>query len=85
MYYTYIIYSASTDKYYVGSCQDLERRVLDHNIGHSNFTKTGKPWVLKWFKQFDSRSAAVVEEMRIKRKKSRKYIEFLIQSGDSNS
>ena len=80
MYFTYIIYSSSTDKYYIGSCSDLERRVLDHNTGHSKFTKTGKPWVLKWSTQFDIRSAAVVEERRIKNKKSRKYIEFLIQS-----
>ena len=81
MFYTYIIYSVSQDKYYVGSCADLDRRILDHNTGHSNYTKAGKPWVLKWHQGFDSRSAAMNEELRIKRKKSRRYIEFLIDSG----
>ena len=78
MFYTYIIYSGSLDRYYVGSCESLEKRLHDHQVGHSNYTKQGKPWILKWSKSFDSRQQAVAEERRIKAKKSRKYIEFLI-------
>jgi len=32
------------NKYYVGSCVNLERRLYEHNIGHSKFTSTGIPW-----------------------------------------
>jgi putative endonuclease len=78
MFKTYIIYSESIDKFYIGSCENLEKRLNDHNTGRSSFTKTGKPWVLKWSKSFDSRGEAQKEEYRIKAKKSRKYIEFLI-------
>ncbi|MCB9333095.1 MAG: GIY-YIG nuclease family protein [Lewinellaceae bacterium] len=78
MYYVYIIYSATTDKYYVGSCQDLNRRLTEHNTGRSTYTKTGAPWDLKWQSTFETRSLAVKEERRIKAKKSRKFIEYLI-------
>ena len=78
MFYTYIIYSTTNDKYYIGQCEDLEKRLSDHNNSRSAYTKSGKPWVLKWSKQWDARSEAIAEERRIKKKKSRKYVEWLI-------
>jgi putative endonuclease len=39
----YILYSDLLGKYYVGSTNDLSRRMAEHNYGHSKFTKTGKP------------------------------------------
>ena len=78
MYFTYIIYSRLRDKYYVGHCADVSKRVEDHNNSRSHYTKRGKPWVLKWTIEFATRSEAIAEEKRIKTKKSRKYIEWLI-------
>jgi putative endonuclease len=80
MYYTYILYSPSVDKYYVGSTEDLERRFSEHNSGRSTYTKTGSPWLLKWQTAFNTRTEATKLEASIKRKKSRKYIEWLIDS-----
>ena len=80
MYYTYIIYSPSADKYYVGSTADLERRSLEHNTGRSPYTKAGSPWLLKWHTAFSTRSQATSLEASIKRKKSRKHIEWLISA-----
>ncbi len=82
MYYTYIIYSDKINKFYIGSCENLENRLNDHNTGRSNFTRTGIPWILKWSNSFENRSKAQKEEYRIKAKKSRKYIEFLISQQD---
>ena len=36
MPHIYIIYSKKLDKYYVGACIDLQRRLYEHNIGRSN-------------------------------------------------
>ena len=47
MPFVYIIYSQKLNKYYVGACTDLERRLYEHSIGHSKFTSTGMPWVIK--------------------------------------
>lgn len=35
----YILYAEKLNKYYVGACTDLERRLYEHNIGHSKFTE----------------------------------------------
>ena len=77
-FYLYILYSDTRDKYYVGSCDSLERRLADHNAGRSSFTRTGKPWKLKYHEIYKSRSEARSRELEVKKKKSRKYIEYLI-------
>ena len=76
----YIIYSNKLDKYYVGACIDLERRLYEHNIGHSKFTSIGLPWILKYSESFATLLLAKKRELEIKKKKSRIYIEKLIGS-----
>ena len=82
MAYMYVLYSEKLDKYYVGSCINLERRLYEHSIGHSKFTSIGIPWVLKYKEEFDSLPVAKKREAQIKKMKSRKYIETLIRSGE---
>src|SRR5690606_40742003 len=62
----YILYSEKLDKYYVGACIDLARRSYEHNIGHSKFTSTGTPWVLKYEEEFPDLAAAKKREAYIK-------------------
>jgi putative endonuclease len=78
MPHTYILFSKKLNKYYVGACTDLERRIYEHNIGHSKFTSTGVPWILKYSEEFLTLSEAKKRESYIKKMKSRKYIEGLI-------
>ncbi|MBS1613343.1 MAG: GIY-YIG nuclease family protein [Bacteroidetes bacterium] len=77
---TYIIFSAKLNKYYVGACIDMGRRLYEHNIGHSKFTATGIPWVLVYQEQHQTLQLAKKRELEIKKKKNRKYIEWLISS-----
>ena len=80
MFIVYIIYSRKIDKYYVGYTIDMDKRQKEHNTGISTFTSRASDWELKWMKEFSSREEAMSEEKRIKSKKSRKYIEWLISS-----
>ena len=80
MAFVYILYSEKINKYYVGACKDIQRRLHEHNIGHSKFTKTGIPWQLKFQEEFIDLPAAKKRETGIKKMKSRKYIENLIGS-----
>jgi len=76
---TYIIYSQTLDRYYIGSTENIERRLERHIKGNgSTYTKKANDWVLKWQRNFETRSEAVSFELLIKKKKSRKYIEYLI-------
>ncbi|PZV82882.1 GIY-YIG catalytic domain-containing protein [Algoriphagus aquaeductus] len=54
MAWVYILYSKKIDKYYVGACTDLDRRLYEHNLGHSKFTSTGVPWGLVFKDEYPS-------------------------------
>ncbi len=80
MFYTYIIQSQKNGKYYTGSCSDIDLRIERHNAGATPSTKSGRPWRLVYFETYKTNSEAYRREREIKAKKSRKYIECLIQS-----
>ncbi|WP_111613217.1 GIY-YIG nuclease family protein [Algoriphagus yeomjeoni] len=76
----YILFSEKLNKYYVGACKELERRLYEHNIGHSRFTSTGIPWRVVYKEAFEDLPSAKRRESQIKKMKSRKYIEALVDS-----
>jgi len=78
MYCTYILFSKKLDRYYVGSTNNLERRLDEHNSGQTKSTKSGKPWELVFNKNFNTKSESIKFEIRIKKMKSKKFIERLI-------
>ena len=81
MFFVYIIYSQKLDKYYVGYTSDITIRLTEHNTGISTYTSKANDWVLKYSSEsFHTREEAMKRERAIKAKKSRKYIEWLIQS-----
>ncbi|MBC8415624.1 MAG: GIY-YIG nuclease family protein [Candidatus Cloacimonetes bacterium] len=78
MDFTYILYSKSKDNYYVGHTHDLKLRLERHNSGWSRSTKSGIPWQLVYYEEYETKSEAIKREYEIKRKKSRRYIETMI-------
>jgi putative endonuclease len=81
MAWVYFLYSEKINKYYVGACTDLDRRLYEHNLGHSKFTSTGKPWELVYKEEWEDLVLAKQRELKIKKMKSRTYIEDLIRKG----
>jgi putative endonuclease len=63
----------------------MDRRIYEHNIGHSKFISTGVPWKLMYLEEFESLQEAKQREKKIKAMKSRKYIDNLISGGASRS
>ena len=80
MFSVYIIFSAQLNKYYVGHTENIKLRLTQHNEGISTFTSKANDWIIKYSENFNSREEAYKREMEIKRKKSRRYIEWLIAS-----
>ncbi|RFZ90289.1 GIY-YIG nuclease family protein [Mucilaginibacter conchicola] len=76
-YCCYIIYSLKLDRYYVGQTDDIEQRLIQHNSGFSTYTSKANDWCLKHLEVFETRDLAQNREREIKRKKSRKYIEWV--------
>jgi putative endonuclease len=81
VFYIYILYSVSADKYYIGHTDDVPRRVVEHNnVEKNTFTSHYRPWILKAsFDISESRGEAKKVENYLKRLKSRKIIEKLIE------
>jgi len=51
---------------------------LDHNTGISDFTSRTSDWEMKYSESFPNRQHAMKREKEIKKKKSRRYIEWII-------
>ncbi len=79
-YFTYILKSTYRGQFYIGSTQNLKARIIKHNSGQNKSTKEGIPWVLVYHEEYETRSDAYRREKEIKSKKSRKYIENLLNS-----
>ena len=77
-FYLYIIYSPSLDQYYVGQTHNLSDRLFRHKNSGSKSTQKVSDWTLVFSEQYLTRSEAILREKEIKRKKCRRYIEFLI-------
>ena len=77
MYYTYILYSSTIDKYYTGYTSDLKLRIERHNSSWGKYSSKGIPWQLVYSETYATKSEAIKRESEIKKKKSSKYIESL--------
>ena len=75
----YILHSSSIDFYYVGSCKDLDQRLLEHNSDafKKGFTSRATDWEVYLRVDDLSYEQARKMEIHIKKMKSRKYIENL--------
>ena len=81
-FHVYILRSLSTDRYYVGSTDDVPRRLAQHSpriVNPSRWTRSGGPWVLVFSEEFANLGDARRAERFIKRMKSRKFIEQLLR------
>ena len=77
-HFIYILYSESKDNYYVGYSKNLKERLSKHNQNHKGFTGKARDWRIVHTEEFPDKNSAVMREKEIKKKKSRKYIEFLV-------
>ena len=75
-----ILYSTSIDRYCIGVSIELARRLGRQKGGSSKATKIGVPWVLVHTELYRTKSEAMKRASYLKRQKSRKLIEKIIQA-----
>ncbi len=61
-YFTYILKSLSHDNNYYGHCEDIEKRLIQHNKGKVRYTKGRMPWKIHYYEVFNTRSEAMKRE-----------------------
>ena len=81
-YYVYFLQSLKDSSYYMGVSNNVNKRLGEHNAGLSRSTAPKRPWILKRVEKYADISLAYGRESFLKKKKSRKIIEKIIDSND---
>ena len=79
-FYTYVLRSKSSGRFYVGHTENLTKRIFEHNNERTPSIRNRGPWELFHSELFPTRSEAARREREIKRMKSRLYIESLARA-----
>lgn len=77
MTFVYVIYSETTDHYYIGLAKDVQIALWQHNARAISATADGKPWVIKFRLGFETRPEAQSLEMKLKNKNRQGLEEWL--------
>ena len=79
MGFLYILESEKDGRYYIGSTNNLERRLAEHNSGKTRSIKNLRPVRLVFYKEFDTLTQARQMELKLKSFKSRKILEKIVE------
>ena len=85
MNYVYILQSERNGKYYIGSTNNIERRLLEHNYGKTKSLQHILPVRLVFKQEFGTLLEARKVELKSKKNKSRSIIERIIEDGKITS
>ena len=66
-HYVYLLKSLSFDEYYIGSTNDLVKRLKEHNDGGSPSTKRYAPWGLEYYEAYKTEALAREREKALKK------------------
>ena len=78
--YVYILKSLKDNRYYIGSTNNLKRRLDEHNRGQTKSTKNRAPFKIMYQEECDSISIAKRKEKIIKSYKGGNAFKRLINS-----
>jgi putative endonuclease len=86
MYYVYILYSAGSGKTYTGFTNDVDRRLIEHNVTESKgFTLRYRPWTMMRVEQYPTKAEAMAREKFLKsgrgRDEIRNYLRSFLDAG----
>lgn len=80
MYRIYILRNEETDRYYIGSTNDIERRLRQHKKGLTRTTRILGTYALVYTEEYSTLIEARLREKKLKSYKSKKYIKWLIEN-----
>lgn len=66
MYHTYILKNSISGRHYIGSTNDLERRIFEHNRGQTKSTRQQGRWELVYQEEYNTKEEAISRELLIK-------------------
>ncbi|MFH1366037.1 MAG: GIY-YIG nuclease family protein [Patescibacteria group bacterium] len=67
MYYVYVLKSLKDEKLYIGSTNDLKRRLSEHNNGLNRSTKARRPFEIRYYEACINERDARIREYNLKK------------------
>ena len=80
MYYAYVLKSVQHDYFYKGHCNDLQKRLQQHNSGRTESIKPYIPFVLIYFEEFITVDEAIQREKYFKTSAGRRFLKTKMAS-----
>lgn len=74
MFYTYVIKGIKDGSFYKGHCENIEKRIVQHNSGMTKSISHKVPFELVYFEEFETRELAILREKYFKSAAGRKYL-----------
>jgi putative endonuclease len=78
MFFTYILESQKDGSFYIGHTDDLEKRLMQHNLGLSKYTRRKRPWKVVYSEEYETREDARKREGFLKKQRNRDFYLRLI-------
>ncbi len=66
MFFTYVLENSFSKRHYIGSTNDLNRRILEHNRGQTRSTNIKGKWILIYSESYNTKEEAASRERQIK-------------------
>lgn len=67
MHYFYVLQSLVDSGYYIGSTENIEKRICEHNSGKTRSIKNRIPFVLKYKEDYKTKTEARKREIELKK------------------
>ena len=81
MFFVYILYSVSLDRFYIGSTsRHVVERLQKHLSNHSGYTAKAKDWKIVLTERYDNKPDALARELKLKSWKNKERIKQLISN-----
>jgi len=74
MYYAYMLKSLEHEYFYKGHCQDLQKRISQHNSGMTESIRPYIPFKLVYFEEFEMEKDAINREKYFKSAAGRRFL-----------
>ena len=78
MFLLYILKSKKNDRFYIGSTNDMERRLNEHNSGKTKSLKYLRPLEVVFLKEFENERDARQMEKKLKKFKNKNILEKIV-------
>jgi putative endonuclease len=79
MFYAYVLKSIGHNFYYKGHCEDISKRLAQHNAGKTKSIKAYTPFVVVYYEQFSTREEAIRRERYFKSAAGRRFLKTVLQ------